>query len=388
MNSRQNQVESGAGEGRTLRSPVGCRWLRSAAPFLAPAGLVVAVLVGFYPFYNNGGFITTRWGSHSGAHFRTPGQMLAELRDMRAHGITNFEVTEWIDGDRPDGKHFDFRHLDRVMDLRDQAGFPVRRLPLYWSGGPNMLTQFYKHDPWMIDADRLRKIERTVRALMKWARGRKIPEVFIWGVDELDERKLRSELRAFRLIRGLGAKIAMTANPRFHDYVGDLVDVINTQGEPKDIPAKACRRLHTHGGKIYNYARPQTGVCQPLAYRRNYGVDLYLTELDGPWPYGYMAMSGRYQAYDRIHTTHGRWLNHPFSYPTTNGVIPTWGSQGWRAAADDVRYFTTLQNLLDADEGSKQARARTKAFLKSLSPDTDLDTQRRRCARLILSMNR
>jgi hypothetical protein len=250
-----------------------------------------------------------------------------------------------------------------------------------------MLTQLYKHDPWMIDSNHLRKIERTVRALMKWARRRKIPDVFIYGVDELDERKLRSELRAFRLMKRLGAKIVMTANPRFHEYVGDLPHVINTQGEPKSIPVKACRRLHAQGGKIYNYARPQTGECRPMAYRRNYGIDLYLSELDGPWPYGYMAMSGRYQAYDRIHTTHGRWLNHPFSYPTTNGVIPTWGSQGWRAAVDDVRYVTTLQNLVDAGQGSAQNRARAKAFLRALSPDTDLDTQRRRCARLIVSLN-
>ena len=62
-------------------------------------------------------------------------------------------------------------------------------------------------------------------------------------------------------------------------------------------------------------------------------------------------------------------------------------SIGWRAAVDDVRYVTTLQNLVDAGQGSAQNRARAKAFLRALSPDTDLDTQRRRCARLIVSLN-
>lgn len=335
------------------------------------------------------GFLTTRWGHFNKPHFRTPKQMLAELRDLKAHGVTNFDVSEWIDGDRPDGKHFDFRHIDRVMDLREEAGFSVRKLPLFWMGGPNMLSEFYKYDPWVIDAQRLKQIEKTTTALMRWARKRRIPDVYIYGVDEVQDAKLKQEIRAIKLIRRLGAKIMMAVKPNFHDYLGDLISCANVQGDPHDpkqIAPRVIKRMHRHGGVIYNYARPQTGECRPHAYRRNYGIDLYLSEMDGPWPYGYMAISGRYQGYDRIHTTHGPWLNHPFSYPTTDGVIPTWGSQGWRAAVDDVRYATTLQKQVDAGEGSKQTRSKAKQFLSQLSSDVDLEAQRRKCARHIQSL--
>lgn len=336
-----------------------------------------------------GGFLTTKWGSVRDAHFRSAGQMLAELKDLRAHGVSNTEVPEWIDGDRPDGRRFDFSHLDRVMDLREAAGFPVRKLPLLWAGGPNMLCQLYKHDPWVIDQARLKQIERTTRALMAWSRRRGIPAVYIYAVDEVQDAKLRQEIRAIRLIKSLGARIAMAVKPNFHDYLGDLVDWANVQGDPHDpkqIPPKVIRRMHARGGLIFNYARPQTGECRPHMYRRNYGIDMYLSELDGPCPYGYMAMSGRYQAYDRIHTTHGRWLNHPFSYPTTDGVIPTWGSQGWRAAVDDVRYVTTLRQMVDAGAGTTARRARARAFLDGLDSDADLDAMRRRCVRHIVGL--
>ncbi|MAE65378.1 MAG: hypothetical protein CMJ18_13990 [Phycisphaeraceae bacterium] len=333
--------------------------------------------------------LTARWGFISESKYRTPVQMLAELRDLRAHGVENTTVCEWIDGDRPVGHKLNFANLDRVMDLREEAGFPVRKQPLFWSGGPGMLCQLYKHDAWRIDNAMLRHIERVTKALLRWADRRGIPEICHYGVDEVQARKLKGEIRAFKLIHRLGAKIMVAVQPNFHDYMGDLVDYANVQGDPHDpkqVPPRVIRRIHRTGGRIYNYARPQTGECRPHTYRRNYGTDMYTSEMDGPWPYGYQCMSGRYQAYDRIHTTHGRWLNHPFSYPTEDGVIITWGSQGWRAAVDDVRYLTTLQRMVDTGEGTPARRKKAKSFLGALDSDGDLDAQRKRCARHILAL--
>ena len=61
--------------------------------------------------------LTTLWGYTNHPKHRTPEQMLAELRDMRAHGITNTTVSESVAGDRPDGVHLDFTRIDQVMDL-------------------------------------------------------------------------------------------------------------------------------------------------------------------------------------------------------------------------------------------------------------------------------
>ena len=337
-------------------------------------------------------FITAPWSNISHSKYRTPQQMLAELCDLRAHGVENTTVCEPITGDQPNGKTFDFSNIDRVMDLREKAGFPVRKQTLFWtpkttsSGRPDMLTDFYKHDPWIIDKPFLQRMERTIKAVLRWSKRRGIPEVCVYGIDEVQDQKLKAEIRAFKVLQKLGAKIMLAVSPNFHDYLGDYVDVANVQGDPhnpKQIPPRVIRRIHAKGGRIFNYARPQTGECRPYTYRRNYGIDMYTSGMDGPWPYGYQCTSGRYQAYDRIHTTHGSWLNHPFSYPTTDGVMITWGSQGWRAAVDDVRYMTTLQNMIDAGEGTGANRSKAREFLKNLDSDGNLPAQRRNAAQLI-----
>ena len=332
--------------------------------------------------------LTARWNFTTAPHHRTATQMLAELKDMRAHGITNTTVSEWVDGDKPDGKHFDFSRIDQVMDLREKAGFPVRNQPLYWHGGPNMLCGHYKHDAWSIDQKTLDGVARTTKAMLRWAKRRGIPELHVYGIDEVQQKRLKQEIRAFKMIRSLGAKVFVAVMSNYHDYLGDMLDCAIMNGDPKKIPQRVIRRIHSTGGRCYNYGFPQGGECRPHTYRRNYGLYLLETGMDGPCPYAYMCMPGRYQAYNRIHTSHGPWLHHLMSFPTEDGVIPTWGWEGWRAAADDVRYVTTLRKLVDAGEGAAQQRSAARKFLKSLDPDGNLAAQRRQCARQILALTK
>jgi hypothetical protein len=73
-------------------------------------------------------------------------------------------------------------------------------------------------------------------------------------------------------------------------------------------------------------------------------------------------------------------------YPTEDGIIPTWGWEGFRAAADDIRYVTTLAELLEANEGSQAARQKAQRFLERMDPDKDLEAQRRSCAKHIMAL--
>ena len=75
--------------------------------------------------------------------------------------------------------------------------------------------------------------------------------------------------------------------------------------------------------------------------------------------------------------------DHAFTYPTSDGVIDTIAWQGFRAGVDDVRYVTTLENLIAEQKSSAYGvRARTlraaERYLQHLKVENtnDLDVVR------------
>ena len=70
--------------------------------------------------------------------------------------------------------------------------------------------------------------------------------------------------------------------------------------------------------------------------------------------------------------------DHNFTYPTVNGVIDTVQWAGFREGVDDVRYMTTLENLI-ANSDDKATADEAQAWLDALEPKTaDLDDVRAR----------
>jgi hypothetical protein len=93
---------------------------------------------------------------------------------------------------------------------------------------------------------------------------------------------------------------------------------------------------------VFSYANPQVGVENPFVFRKNYGLVLWQQDYDGAMPYAYQHSEGSsWNDFD------GRYRDHMFTYPTTDGVIDTLAWEGFREGVDDVRYLTTLVDRLE-----------------------------------------
>ena len=113
-------------------------------------------------------------------------------------------------------------------------------------------------------------------------------------------------------------------------------------------------------------------------FRRNYGVVLWKAGFDGAMDYAYQhGFTHVWNDFDSE-----AYRDHNFTYPTVNGVIPTVQWAGFREATDDIRYITTLENLIaDSDDATADE---AQAWLDTLDPKTvDLEEMRAEVVRWI-----
>ena len=122
-------------------------------------------------------------------------------------------------------------------------------------------------------------------------------------------------------------------------------------------------RWHAYGNKVFCYANPQTGVENPVVYRRNYGFLLWINDYDGAATNAYQHTFGvTWNDFDHI-----TYRAHTIAYPTVDGVVDTIAWEGYREAVDDVRYLTTLLHAIKTARPDRQAAARSAAaYLEQL----------------------
>ena len=87
-------------------------------------------------------------------------------------------------------------------------------------------------------------------------------------------------------------------------------------------------------------------------------------------PYAYQdSMAFTWNDFD-----HARYRDHNFTYPTVDGVIDTLAWEGFREGIDDVRYVTTLEDMLEAVPGPHtpatiEARRYVESLRSALPPN-------------------
>jgi hypothetical protein len=295
-----------------------------------------------------------------GGKYKSEKQLLAELRDMYAHGVTspNLIWTPDLMYDRPQA-------LRRSLAIRDEAGMKGRTLYLGDSGLIGNPT----------DEAGLRKIREHVKSVLAVAREFGIPEVYFYGIDEARGDVLKSQRTAWQAVHEAGGKLIVSGYAGQFETVGDLLDLCNWSGRlSADEPAK----WHSVGHRIWNYGNPQIGAENPDLYRRNYGLRLWRASYDGACDYCYMDACEGFAWNDFDDATY---RDHNFVYPTVDGVIGTVAWEGFREGVDDVKYATTLRQAIEkADQSSdpaiKQTARAAQAYLDSMNLDGDLDTVR------------
>lgn len=294
---------------------------------------------------------------------KTEEQMLAEFRDMVAHGVTNPTVYQGPDGRNPDGS-FDFTSLQRVFDLRREAGM---------RGGPLLILGVGAGAP-----------PELLRATIDLAKKNGFSEVYFYGIDEASADALRAERADFEKVHRAGGKVFVAGYADSFEIVGDLLDLPVFAGQPDVAMGQA---YHSVGAKILSYANPQGSVEEAETYRRNYGLGLWKAGYDGACTYAYQHSFGH--AWDDYDDPTYR--DHNMAYPTVNGVIPTVQWEGYREGYDDLRYLATLEHWIERGQrqgGAAAERARkAKLWLLRMQPDrADLNELRREMIANILAL--
>ena len=257
---------------------------------------------------------------------KTEEQMLAELKDMVAHGVTNPNV--YPGASRREDGGWDFDQLERIFALRREAGMvggPLLILGVNISAPPDLL-----------------------KATIELAKRHGFTEVYFAAQDEARGEALRAQRADMKRVHDAGGKV-FVANFSGDSFqiVGDLLDLPVLSGAlTKPTTLATVRAYHAAGGKVMSYANPQGGIEEPQTYRRNYGLALWKAGFDGACTYAYQHAFGH--AWDDFDGASGWALrDHNMTYPTVNGVVSTLQWEGYREGYDDLRYVTTLENLIE-----------------------------------------
>lgn len=269
---------------------------------------------------------------------QTPAQLAAHYTNMKAHGISCPEIRA----------PFDEEKLTRMFEIREQAGLDMKTL-LYTGIGVG------RTEPEDIPA-----LQARLTQFMDFARGFGFEDIYFYGQDEATGERLKAERPAWEAAHEVGAKIWVSCGPDFYPLVGDLLDMPNIHGSV----AHNVEDIHQFGYKMLNYMNPQCGTERADVYRQNYGLYLWKTGFDGACDFAYQVDFGtggwlNEAGWDDFNTDPSqRYRDHNMIYSTLDGVIDTIQWEGFREGVDDVRYLTTLQNLIERAKASEKPAAR------------------------------
>ena len=106
-----------------------------------------------------------------------------------------------------------------------------------------------------------------------------------------------------------------------------------------DLNEGAIAKIRKDGGVVFSYANPQVGVIDPASIRFNYGLNLLKNNFDGAMLYAYQDSRGSvWSDFD------GRYRDHMFSYPTSDGILNTVSWIAFHQGIMDAGYYQALQN--------------------------------------------
>jgi hypothetical protein len=285
-------------------------------------------------------------------------QFRAELANMVAHGLRNCQ-------------HYNIRKeiLPQVLKIREEVGMDNRTL--YLKGTVKIGTAGGGlHGEAKADPEQLAKLKEEVREVLDLVRPLGVEVVYFYGIDERRGEELRAQREAWKAVREAGGRVFTAGWADNIETMGDIQDLHVRAGSPS---REEAARWHAYGHKVFCYANPQAGVENPVVYRRNYGILLWINDYDGAATNAYQHTFGlTWNDFDHI-----TFRSHTIAYPTVDGVVDTIAWEGYREAVDDVRYLTTLLKAIE-DAGAKREKevASAKEFVNKLRVRDDREIAR------------
>lgn len=279
-----------------------------------------------------------------GSEYRNTEQMREELQNLLNHGVRNPTMYQPLSSQES---------LKKSLQLREDLG--MNDGPLYYLGVQTTATFL---------GNESKQAEKLLRGIFSQingtARSYGFKSVYLYGEDEAKGAQLVAQRRLWDIVHGLGGKVFVAGYTGSFELVGDVLDLLVHATQPS---VQEATKWHGSGHKIFNYANPQTGPENPFPFRLNYGIVLWANGYDGAMPYAYQHCFG--SCWNDMDDP--KWRDHNFTYPAADGVIDTLAWEGFREATDDVRYLTTLENLLgNASTNTTPAADQARVFLSTL----------------------
>ena len=311
---------------------------------------------------------------------RTPEQLRSLLADLKAHGVTHPYLHQPISlvpaaGHGPvipwQEVKYDPTYLRKCLEIMDEIGFVKDKL--FWANSYMMKYINYSKrekvgDPnltkWPPEA-----FMPTLDIVTGLAKEFGYGEVYFYGMDEVSNTQLQFQRTLFEMMRRANTPVPAKTFCAAHKPT-DVYDAVTCGSFPS---AKDIKNYQSTGREVYIYANPHAGREQPYTYRRNVGLLLFKSGVNGA---GWFADYCEYQ--DIV-----------FVYYTKTGQIDTLQWEGWREGVDDVRYLTTLQKALDAAKDKNlQAVSQARSWLASLKTTDDAQEVRQNTIAHIMALQK
>ncbi|MBI9088802.1 MAG: hypothetical protein JEZ12_06270 [Desulfobacterium sp.] len=278
-----------------------------------------------YSMYYTGKLVDDKY-AEVGNSKKSKEQYKIELNNLKEHGIASLTLYQKNDSMLPD-----------ALKMRSEAGFDNDNLYVLglWTGNPQSDIE-------------LASLKKKVSQWVDYAEEYNYNKVFIYGIDEAKEKIIKSQKKAWEVVHDAGAGIIVACPKNAIDIENNLLNI----GVVRDrLENTVARNWHEKGAKVFSYGNPQVGVENPYIYRKNYGIDLWLSEYDGAMNFAYQYDFGNiWNDFD-----HKIYRDHVFAYPVSNGVVDTIQWEGFREGIDDVRYLSKLLALYPDDKRNIQS---------------------------------
>ena len=310
---------------------------------------------------------------HFDSLVKTEKQYLADMMDLKAHGI-DLPACEDNIMLNPDGT-LDFSHFRRIWELRKKAGLTKGPIVKTRPGVP-ISDYAYEKDP-VKKKELIKTIHERVKQWMAFVEETGFPTPLIFGIDEAGGDILLAERDAYKAVQEAGGMTGVAVAYPFLRHSGDS---LNRPIIYKGTTTEDLKIIHAQGHKAWVYGNPQGGVEEPETYRRNYGLALWQGGYDGActWAYQWPFGPSMWDDFD----TNFEARDHMMTYPALDGPISTIQWEGWREGYNDVRYLTTLIKAIEIAKRStndtlKKVAVDAERYLETLEVEhRNLDTVR------------
>ena len=281
----------------------------------------------------------------SGRNGTNEDRIIAQLRDMREHGMNSVALTAPASMSRGENGRYEFEldSVTRALVMLKQQGFTR---PIPWSHGfPPVDTGFGSDE-------HSTQVKAFVEHAQRHFAARELPEVLWYPRDEPwhDPRRREARVLCEAIKQVPGARTYTTVRYDTAEYLDRWLDVrCHTVSLNGGFEARKLREAAAGAGDLFWW---YTNACReyPDVMRFKAGFFFWKTGATGQYYWAYQSPRGNpYDDLDGID-----WCA---AYPGDDGPIPTIEWEALREGIDDFRYVYTLERAIARarDGGSTEA---------------------------------